>query len=351
LLNINILHFIPGLCLIALILVVKTLYSYPIDRGFILFSITALFIPFLTRELDDKYDFYWMTLFFSFGIVLAAITSQYLAVFPTISRYIETLNMLNVTRLSGYYGDPNFYSTHITAALSGVLILLLNNTKKSKIFLLIVAAMLLLYCGFLSVSKSFMLVTVFMLLVWFVELLFKRGKVSAKLMILLTVAIGVICLLSFTIFTDLIGMMVLRLSRDNSFSDFTTGRIELWQQYMRALDEDKLLLLFGRGFTKILVNDRASHNTIIQCVYQLGLVGTVSLAAWLLCYMRTLMDGIKIRWNSFTQMALLAIGVFGPWMALDLLFFDEFFLFPIYACMGLRFLSAKTMSENGLLIK
>ena len=188
--NINIYHFIPGLCLIALIMVVKTAYGFPLDRSFILFSISLLFAPFLSRELDQKYDFYWLTMLFSFGIVLAAITSQYLVIFPTISRYIETWSILNVTRLSGYYGDPNFYSTHITTALSGVLILLLNQPKRSQIITLILTAIALLYCGFLAVSKSFLLVAVLILLLWVVEFLFRRGKLSAKLMVLLTVTGG-----------------------------------------------------------------------------------------------------------------------------------------------------------------
>lgn len=348
--NINIYHFIPGLCLIALIMVVKTAYGFPLDRSFILFSISLLFAPFLSRELDQKYDFYWLTLFFAFGIILAAITSQYLAIFPTISRYIETWSILNVTRLSGYYGDPNFYSMHITTALSGVLILLLNQPKRSQIITLILTAIALLYCGFLAVSKSFLLVAVLIVLLWVVEFLFRRGKLSAKLMVLLTVTGGVICLLSFTIFTDLVDMMIVRLSRGNSLSDFTTGRIELWGQYIKALNADILLLIFGKGFTNILVNDRGSHNTILQTVYQLGTVGAIGLAAWLVCYIRTLMGGIRIRWSNFTQMFILAIGILGPWMALDLLFFDEFFLFPIYACIGLRYLNMQTMSEDGLII-
>ena len=126
-------HLIPGLLLFALTLTVKTLYGNSIDRSFILFIVSILLVPFLARELNDRYDFYWLTLFLSAGIILAAISSQHLYVFPTISRYIETINLFNVTRLSGYYGDPNFYATHITAALSGVLVMLLNSTKKSEI--------------------------------------------------------------------------------------------------------------------------------------------------------------------------------------------------------------------------
>lgn len=337
--NISIYHFIPGLCLIALTLAVKTLYGYSIDNSYILFAASILLIPFLARELEGVYDFYWLTLFFTIGIAVAAITAQYLIIFPTINRYITTHIVTGGVRYAGYYGDPNFYSAHMTAALSGVLILLLNNVKKGKMIVVVLMAMLLLYCGFMSVSKTFLLVTVCLLLFWGIEIIFKKGKLSAKLMILLTFAVGVLFLLFSTAFTDLIDMMASRFGNGSNLSDFTTGRTEIWVQYLQAFADDPLLLFFGRGLTGVSINGRASHNTIIQAVFQFGIVGCICLIAWIVCYMRTLLADTKIRWNNLAQIFILLIGAFGPWVALDYLFFDEFFLLPIYVCAGIRFLT------------
>lgn len=347
--NINIYHLIPGLVLIALALTVKTFYGYQLDASFILFSVSVLLIPFLTRELDGKYDFYWLTLFFAFGIAVAAITARYLSIFPAIAQYIETHSLLGSIRHSGYYGDPNFYSAHITAALSGVLVLLLNHVKKSKMISLIIIAMVLFYCGFMSVSKTFLLVTICLLLFWAVEVVFNSGRLSEKLMLILTFGVGVMFLLSATVFTDFIDMFISRFLMDNNLSDFTTRRTELWVQYLRAFGEDPLLLLFGKGYTGVLINDRASHNTILQAIYQFGLVGFVFFISWFVCYIRTLMANTKIRRNNLTQTLILLIGAFGPWMALDLLFFDEFFLLPIYVCAAIRFLTKKPMYEDVLI--
>ncbi len=339
--NINIYHWIPGLCLIAIALVVKTLYGYSIDNGFILFSASILLIPFLTRELDVEYDFYWLTVFFALGIIIAAITAKYLAIFPTITRYIGTNVGFGIIRRSGYYGDPNFYSAHITAALSGALVLLLNNIKGKRTSVLIILSGLLVYCGFLSVSKSFMLIAICLFFAWLVEFMFMKGRLSAKLMIFFTFLVGAVFLLSTTVFTDLAGMMLSRFSGVNNLSDFTTGRIELWSKYLNAFAEDPLLLFFGKGFTSVLIFEKATHNTIIQAIYQFGIIGCAFLTGWIVCSIRILLNETKIYLSDMAQIFILLLGIFGPWMALDLLFFDEFFLMIVYVCVALKFIDKR----------
>lgn len=339
--KINVSYFVPGLLLIALSLLVKILYGYEIDNSFILFSASLLLIPLLERELGEGYDFYALTLFFALGIITAAITSQYMISFSNITRYVGLHELNGNIRHSGYYGDPNFYAAHISAALGGALILVLNNSQKIRSATLVLLSVSLLYCGFLSVSKSFMLVSVFLLLFWGVEFVFKRGMLSAKFMIFLVALMGVFFLLSSTVFVGAFDMMLFRFGSGKSLSDLTTGRTDLWMQYLNALREDPVLLFFGRGFTKVLVNNRGSHNTILQAVYQFGIIGCVCLVSWIICYVRTMLAKTKIKREHLTQIAILLIGAVGPWMALDLLFFDEFFLIPMYVCLGILFLTQK----------
>lgn len=345
--KINVLHLVPALCIIAMALVVKTLYGYSIDKSFILFAASLLIVPFVSRELDDKYDFYWLTVFFSLGIIIAAISAQYLVAIPTITRLVGARASFGFVRYSGYYGDPNFYSAHITAALSGIFFFLLNKrSSKKRIIIVVLFAIALLYCGFLSVSKSFVLVTICLFFVWMIEFMFQKGRLSAKLMILMSLFIGMCFLLSSTLFTDLIDMMLMRFSSDRNLSDFTTGRTDIWYQYIKAFIDEPLLLLFGKGFTKIFLNERATHNTVIQAVFQFGLVGCGLLVCWILSYLKEMLNGVKIQQIHIAQVVILLIGVFGPWMAIDLLFFDEFFLMPIYVCVAIRFMGNDENNMN-----
>ena len=336
--KIRVQHLVPGCLLIASILIVKTLTNDPLSASFVVFLVSVLAIPFLRREIEEKYDFYWLTLFFALGIAVAAITSQYLAVFPTIARYIRKLTVLGVVRYSGYFNDPNFYAAHVTAAMSGAMLLLLRNQRKNRLVISAFLLVLMVFCGFLSVSKSFLLILVCAALVWFLTFMFKRGKLSVKITMIFTVMIGVVFLLSATVFTDSIDMILSRLSQANNLSDFTTGRVELWGQYIHALNEDPMLLLFGKGYSDVQVNDRGSHNTILQVVYQLGVVGGVFLIAWVVELMKTLLFDVQFRWDTISQICVLLIGCIGPWMGLDYLFLDEFFLIPVYVCMGMRYI-------------
>ena len=344
--NINVLHFIPGLILIALLLVVKTLRGYEISDYFILFALSLLLVPFFARELDEKYDFYWLTMFFSLGIIFAAISAQYLSVFPAIRKYIQTISQFGSVRHSGYYGDPNFYSAHITVALGGVLVLLIDKISKLKSFLLLLVAGTLLYCGLQSISKSFILVAACLFVLWLIAVMFSKGKISAKLMIIAIFVLGILFLQSSTVFSDMVEVMLSRFKGNNSWSDLTTGRTDIWTNYMKALSDDPTLLLFGQGFTSKLVNGRNSHNTIIQMVYQFGLIGSTFMIAWIACFVKTLLSGVKVRIESVPKIFILLLGAFGPWMALDLAFFDEFFLVPIYVCVGIKFLDGYRISNN-----
>ena len=96
--NISIKHMVPALALMAMVLVVKTLYGEAIDNGFVLFFLSLLSVPFFKRELGEKYDFYYLTVGFAVGIVIAALTARYLMGFPTIRQYIRTHEYTGMVR-------------------------------------------------------------------------------------------------------------------------------------------------------------------------------------------------------------------------------------------------------------
>ena len=303
-------------------------------------------MPFIIREFNKQYDLYWLIIFFALGIIIAAITAKYLLIFPSLAKFVKTGVSFGVIRRSGYYGDPNFYSAHITAALSGALVMLLNNNKNKRVVIIILLSMALVYCGFMSVSKSFILVAMALFLVWLVEFMFIKGRVSTKLMIIFTFIIGAAFLLSTTVFTDLIGMMLSRFKNASNIADFTTGRTEIWMDYIEAFIDNPLLLLFGKGFTSLLIFEKATHSTIIQAVYQFGLVGCVFFIGWFFCYFRMFLQRTKLVMSDIAQMFILLLGIFGPWMALDLIFFDELFLMPIYMCVGIKFIEQSRVAEG-----
>ncbi len=347
--QIKVLHLIPGLLLVGLTLIVKTAYGYEMDNSYILFAITLMLAPFLTREMDEDYDFYWLTLCFALGICLAAVTAQFLTVFPTINRYIDVNTSLGMIRRSGYNGDPNFYACHITTALSGLLVLQLDNHKRSRLLVMVPLVCLLLYCGLMSVSKSFVLISACLLLMWLAALLLQRGRMSVKVTMIVTLAVAAVFLLSSTVFTDLLDTVFSRFGQNANLSDLTTGRTEVWGRYIEAMLGDVRLLLFGHGYTDIILGEKPPHNTLLESVFQLGVLGFGMMVAWMVFYIRTLLDGATLRRHQMVQLVLVLIGTIGPWVALDYLFFDEFYLLPIFVCMAVRYMHGQQAPEDARL--
>lgn len=347
--QIKVLHLVPALLIIVLTLVVKTAYGYEMENSYVLFVITLLLVPFLSRELDGEYDFYWLTVCFALGIILAAVTARFLTVIPSINRYIGMQTSLGIVRRSGYNGDPNFYSSHITTALGGILLLMLSNNQRKRLFVLIPLLCMLLYCGLMSVSKSFLLISTCLLLLWLAELLLQKGKVSVKVTLILTLLVVGLFLLSSTMFTDMLDVMFSRFESNSNLSDLTTGRTDVWRFYTNAFFEDIRLLLFGQGCSGVILGEKATHNTLLQGVFQLGLVGCALMGTWAVYYMQTLLDGATVRLHQTARLFIVLIGTFGPWMALDFLFFDELFLLPIFVCMAIRFLYQQEEGKSSLL--
>ena len=338
--NIDIRHFIPAFFIIALTMIVKVSNGFSFENNYFLFITTLLVLPFLKREINDKYDLYELTFCFVFGIVLAATTSRFLISNANITEFIATFDIHGSIRYAGFYGDPNFYSAHITAALSGVLLLLLELNSFKRMVTLILMAATLLYCGLLSVSKSFFLIVVCLLLLWIARILFQKGKVSFKLTVVFLSFIAVIFLLCSTVFADALDLIVARFGSDNTISDFTTKRTDIWINYFNHFEEHPIVLLFGNGYSNsAMVYGKAAHNTIIQLIFQFGIVGCLFLATWFVYFVKSFVNSFTIQLQSFLSLSIVLIGSIGPWIALDMLFFDEFFIIPIYVFVGLNFLN------------
>jgi len=94
--------------------------------------------------------------------------------------------------------------------------------------------------------------------------------------------------------------------------------------------------LLGKGFTNVKVDERAPHNTIIQAVFQFGIIGVIVLIGWCAGFYERVRKGSIPFKKRFLSTFLLIAGVYVPWLALDILFFDEFFLLQWYVFSALQ---------------
>lgn len=320
--------------LLCLTLIGKALQANSVSNSYLFFFVMLLLFPNVTQEDNRRDPFYVMTIFFAMGIISAALVAQQVAGYPNISRYIMIQSYLQVTRLSGFFGDPNFYSAHITAVLAGLFLVLSREQSRKQQIVLIVLSVLLIYCGLLSASKMFVAVLAAIFLCWIPMLFQKRGGLAGKLSLL----IGILCagavILSSVAFRKLFLILDFRFSYAANLSQLTTGRTELWRNYWKELTGNVPLLLFGEGYTPVTLGGRASHNTLIQLFFQFGLLGSAPMTYWVFMLQHRLSKGLPARKRAALPGMMLLLGVVLPWLSLDILFFDDFFLLLVYATIG-----------------
>lgn len=329
---------VPAALLVSLTLFSKNLDGSSISLSYLMFVFLLLLFPVVARASGKRADFRALTIFFSLGIIFAAISAQQLVAFPNIARYIDVYHWNAVTRYSGFYGDANFYSAHISAALSGVLLLLLSENSRRKIVLLCLLAVALLYCGLLAASKAFTITIALVIGLWLIALLTMKRRMSVKLRIAFGAALAAGFILTSNLFSELFEMIAFRFGQANNVLSLTTGRTERWADYLQVILSDPKVFFLGKGLTNVKIHGLASHSTPIQMAYQLGLTGSVLLLLWL----SGLIGGIASPDSGKLEKrytAILFIGAFLPWLSIDLLFFDEFFLLPVYVRMGVVYFS------------
>lgn len=320
--------------LAVLSLAAKLIQGNGFANSYIFFFAMLLLFPCVTKGSDQVLSLWTLTIFFACGIITAAISAQQIARLPNISRFIKVDSYLTITRLSGYYRDPNFYSAHITSCLAGIQILLSREKTRIRQLVLAVLAVLLIYCGLLSASKTFVVVSACLFFIWIPILMEHRSFGSSRVRVL----VGILCA-GFIVFTsnsfrELLRIMDTRFAYAANVSQLTTGRTEIWRSYIHELSHNLPLALLGEGFTAVTLNTKASHNTLLQGIFQFGLLGFPVLCVWLVKTLRHVFVKIDPRRIQWKFILLTAVGTSLPWMGLDILFFDEFFLLPVYAALA-----------------
>ena len=170
-------------------------------------------------------------------------------------------------------GNPNYYTIDIILALAAIVVMMYNG-KQRPIFL--VFFVLLPIFGLLSLSKSFLITLLLLIVCWFI-LSIKRGIGGmARFVFIAIVGLAI----AYYVAYDAINASLLRFMGDSSSSleQVTTGRSAIWVHYVDALLEDFKILFFGNGLNTILESaGKGAHNTYLESLFSLGITGTVIL--------------------------------------------------------------------------
>lgn len=334
-------HITAGILLVLITLISKLIDASKLALDYVCFMMLIVLMPVMQKEaLVKKYSIYDVVVYLAAGAVIAGLCAQRFAGYGNIARYIRVDAYLTIVRRCGFNPDPNFYMAQITAAIGGCLVLILRRDNRKRALFLSILLMLLLYCGFMSGSKTFAVVVAAEILLWVIELFRLRNQPGFKFTLILCGIIAVIYIATSTVFGGLIDTLITRFSFTTDISSLTTHRTDLWVNYYDAILDDLKVLLIGEGYTDVTVLGRASHNTVIQTIYQFGILGSAVLLGWIYCFYHY--DSLeKSGKKNLVRIGIMLAGVYLPWLAIDMLFFDEFFLLQWFCLIAIRQLGYK----------
>ncbi len=213
--------------------------------------------------------------YFVFGLLLSGIVALFMESIPNLEEYIVLDRVIElkdkVTRASGLYTDPNYYSLALLMSIAGLLSLFV--AKRAGISAVIISVVLVLL-GSTTVSKSFLLVLA-AAYVYFVISLFLRKR---YLLWSIFSAIGLVLFIAIIsgrieIFNNILARLEAGAGDANAL---TTNRSSLWQTYLEHIFGDDLFVtFFGHGVNAGFPGSAAAHSTILDLLYYYGLIGSV----------------------------------------------------------------------------
>jgi len=303
---------------------------------YILLSIELLLYPILLNYYKNKFRFSSMVLFYTIGILTSSITGILLINNINMGLFIRSTIEGNVdviiSRLSGFIGDPNFFSSLILVGISCNIILLRSAKKVKNVIYEIISLFLLVGFGLTTVSKMFIFTLVPLVIILLsVSFDWDKPKFVKFVNFILFFAIALI-LINYGTFDYQFNLYLSRFGLSQHDGSFTTGRIEIALSYLEYFYNNISVFFFGSGMTKsYLVH--GSHNTIIQLIYQLGVFSAALFGIWVY-------NLIKMFYNRYAidnkNLAILTIGILVPWLSIDMLYFESFLIIVIFAIFGLK---------------
>ncbi len=234
--------------------------------------LSNIFIIYYALKLKDENNYYRIFLFFILGMIASSLLAV-LDVIPNLTEYIAEIDLWrpnnSLERFTGLYPDPNYYSVNLIISLC--LIAILYHNKKINGLSAAIMSLFILWFIILTYSKSAFLMLALPILLW-LYLLIKRKKYISLLIAVIALIAVVISSLKGNI--SIFDVVLSRLDSADSLSSLTTGRFDLWIEYLAYIFEHGGIALFGAGFGADLPYSHAAHNTYIDFLYYLGIFGT-----------------------------------------------------------------------------
>lgn len=278
-------------------------------------------------ELKSEQEHKRLFMYYIAGMIVSSLLRFADSAFFTIEEYVaaqtEHFGGMTTTRFAGLYTDPNYYSINVIIAMC-LLIVLYRRREVSFPTSIGLMAPLVFFVGLTGSKSSFLMLTLPIILLIYVCI--KNRNYIA----LIWCFIGIFFIIFFVIQgkIQIFDYVLNRLINTTSgFDVFTTGRTAIWSQYSQFLGENPVRMIFGTGASIDILENVAAHNTYIDFIFMLGIMGTGLYIVAL--YYNIRKSHRHMRRDLINGSILLTIGVMYAFLS-ELLYFD----FPFHVALA-----------------
>lgn len=273
-------------------------------------------------------------MFLAIGIIVASFLGYLNSYIPGLSQFLNesTIKLDNnevINRFSGIQNNPNFYTMDITIAISSLLYLIAVKQSKWYDYVLI---FILFGFGILSLSLSFIITMVIVFGLYFIYKLTTivwNIEAAIKGIIVIFCTILIITQISSIPYMDIyMQRLGIASATEKNLSQITTGRSDIWAQYLNFYLSDLRRIFFGVGLSIEKYNLAQSHNYFLELFVYLGVVGSIIYFNLLNSIFRPFEN--KVKRNLICLLPLIALVVRG--FGINLIF-RESFVFYLIICM------------------
>lgn len=308
-----------------------------VKLGTMISPILISLVIFVCEETEQS-DYLTMINFFKNGFIISAIVGLFKEQIPSIGRlfdvdFVNDSNVIESNVVQRYFGltyDPNFFTV-----INCILIAIILFTTKRFTLKELIQLLFLLIIGFMTFSKSYLLLVVIIVGVYVI----KRSQYVGRNILLLFGAVITFLLIENLTDLNLISISFGRLESTADTGDLTTGRLELWIEYIIHIFKDPYILCFGEGFNSLALNVKAAHNSYIDFAYRFGVIGSILWLVYFVMSYRTVYKKQKGKSKLATNMPLLICLI-------GFMFLSAFTFQQLWCCFCLSFFAMYIPEEE-----
>lgn len=210
------------------------------------------------------------------GVILSSIIGMNLKFIPNLEKEMNSFSNIGYggseySRFIGLWNDPNMYTVFICMSLW--VLFMEYDKKRISLTTFMIKSLIITFFGVLTMSKS---CTLLVIVFWLYVIISKSNVgIIPKFMICLIVCCAALYFLSVN--TDWVENILYRFRGGKQKADITsitTHRSVIWNLYFNSLNK-RGTWLFGNGLNCITPELRAAHNTVLQCIYNIGIFGFI----------------------------------------------------------------------------